>query len=116
MIHLGMLEGEMHLPSEYVLFEKRWRVNPSVGGYLIPHIPASDLGRDVRRGEILGRVFSPYTFELVEELLSPCDGIVFYAPREYPVRPGDWAYGIIDRNDENTRWVDNPLSNAALQV
>jgi predicted deacylase len=109
MIHTGMLEGKMELPERYLLWESRWRVNPSVGGYLLPEISPYDLLPEVKEGELLGKVVSPYTFEVLEELRSPGAGIVFYTARDYPVRPGDWAYGVIDVNHAKTKWVDNPL-------
>jgi predicted deacylase len=110
MIHTGILTGEMKMPTRYLVWEKRWRVNPTVGGYLLPQVLASELMREVKGGEVLGKVVSPYTFEVLEELTAPGDGIVFFAPRDYPVRPGYWTYGVIEAHDENTRWVENPLS------
>lgn len=109
MIRLGMLEGELELPDKFLVWAKRWRVNPSVGGYLLPEIPPNALMREVKKGELLGTVISPYTFEALEELRSPGDGIIFYTARDYPLRPGDWAYGVIDLHDEGTQWVENPL-------
>lgn len=111
MIHTGMLEGKLDLPDKYLVWAKRWRVNPSVGGYLLPDIPPDDLMREVDKGEVLGKVVSPYTFEVLEELVAPGDGVVFYTARDYPVRPGDWAWGVIDLNDEGTKWVANPIKN-----
>lgn len=110
MIHIGMLEGKLDLPDRYLTWAKRWRVNPSVGGYLFPEIPPNALMRQVAKGEVLGKVISPYTFEVLEELAAPGDGVVFYTARDYPVRPGDWAWGVIDLNDEGTKWVDNPIT------
>jgi predicted deacylase len=109
MIHVGMLEGELALPDNYLVWQKRWRVNPSVGGYLLPEIPPSDLMREVREGQILGNIVSPYTFEVLETLTAPGDGILFMTARDYPVRPGDWAYGVVDLHDDNTKWIVNPL-------
>jgi predicted deacylase len=109
MIHLGMLRGELELPDKFLVWEKRWRVNPSVGGYLLPEIPPNALMREVKKGELLGKVISPYTFEVLEELRAPGDGVIFYTARDYPLRPGDWAYGVIDLHDEGTHWVENPL-------
>jgi predicted deacylase len=109
MIYTGMVEGHLKLPDRYLVWRKRWRVNPSVGGYFLPAIPPNDLMREAKKGEVLGKVVSPYTFEILEELTAPGDGIVFYTARDYPVRPGDWGYGVIDINDPHTRWIDNPL-------
>jgi hypothetical protein len=105
MMHLDMLGGEPELPEEYLVFEKRWRVNPSVGGILTPRIPSDSLMREVEEDELLGEVVSPYSFEVLEELRSPGKGILFMSARMYPVRPGDWAFAVIDTEDENTKWI-----------
>ena len=105
MKHLGMLPGKPSYADRYLVFEKRWRVHPTRAGYLLPVLQPEEQGREVRQGEVLGRVFSPYTFEEVEVLRSPCDGVAFYVCRPYPVRPGDWAFGIADLTHPKTRWV-----------
>ena len=61
--------------------------------------------REVQAGELLGRVWSPYTLEVVEELRSPFRGLVDMAPRAYPARPGDWAYLVVDLDDGGSRWI-----------
>lgn len=106
MKHLGMLPGEPDLPDKYLLWEKRWRVNPSIGGYLHPVAEADQMiMKEVESGETLGKVISPYTFEELESLDSPGPGIVFYTARSYPVRPGEWAFGVIRLDHPGTRWV-----------
>lgn len=109
MVYLGMMEGTLDLPERYLEWRKRWRVNPSIGGCLLPEVPWNSLMREVKQGEVLAKVVSPYTFEVLEELRSPGQGVITYTAREYPVRPGDWAYGVIDLNDSHTNWVQNPL-------
>jgi predicted deacylase len=109
MIHLGMLDGQPQLPEQYLVWRKRWRVNPSVAGYLEPEIPPDALMSEVQEGQVLGRVISPYTFEVLETLTAPGDGILYMIARPYPVRPGDFCYGVIDLHDSTTEWIDNPL-------
>ena len=87
-------------------FRKMIRVNPSIGGFLYPERASDDFGREVSSGELLAKVVSPYTFEVLEELRAPCDGYLMYYPRWYPVRPGDWAFGVIDKHDPETKWVE----------
>lgn len=114
---LGMLEGRPELPSRYLLYLKRWRVNPNVGGYLHPVVKPAQRNKSVREGELLGRVVSPYTYEDLEELRAPGDGYILYNCRSYPVRPGYWAFGVIDGRDPATLWVDEaafPLTGEAL--
>lgn len=105
MKHLGMLDGELILPDRILLFDKGHRVNPTVGGLLKPVAEPDRMMREVKRGELLGRVISAGTFELLEELRSPCAGYLWGMARSYPVRPGDWSFLVIDGEAETTRWV-----------
>lgn len=94
---LGILAGEPDISDDILVFDSVHRVNPSHGGFVEPVFRAEDMmEREVVAGELLGRVWSPYTFEIIEELRSPVRGIVDMVCREYPVRPGDWAYMVVD--------------------
>jgi len=44
-------------------------------------------------------------FEVIEELRSPCDGVIFYGCRNYMVRPGGWVFGVADMEDNCSKWV-----------
>jgi hypothetical protein len=105
MTYLGMLSGEMELPDEYLVYEFVHRVNPKVGGLLTPVNDVERFGREVEAGELLGRIISPYTFEVLEELRAPVDGFLIYWARQYPIRPGDWAYGVVPGDHAGTRHV-----------
>jgi predicted deacylase len=63
------------------------------------------LQREVKKDQLLAVVTSPYTFEQVDELRAPCDGVIFIACRLQPVRPGDFSFSVIDTADPQTRWV-----------
>jgi hypothetical protein len=104
--HLGILPGRPPIPDRVFIFERVVRVNPTVAGMLEPVFAPEDLmTREVGAGELLGRVRSPYTFEVVEELRSPCRGLVDMVARHYPVRPGDWAYLVVDLDHPGSRWL-----------
>jgi len=104
---IGMLAGEVAgIPKRYLYFSKTHRVNPTKGGILRPNYGGQDLGRQVTRGEVLGRVLSPYTFEELEVLRSPVNGVLYMVSRPYPVRPGYWSFGVIDTDDPNSRWTE----------
>lgn len=105
MQHLGILEGEPRR-VRVLEFARMLRVNPSVGGFLRPEREVDELGREVAAGETLATVTSPYTREVLETLRAPVAGYLMYHPRWYPVRPGDWAYGIIAKDDVGTRWIE----------
>lgn len=104
MREMGILRGQPHIPDEILVFDSVIRVNPTIGGIVEPVFPVEGLmSQVVSPGELLGRVWSPYTFEVVEELVSPVRGLVDMACREYPVRPGDWAFIVVDLDAPGTR-------------
>jgi hypothetical protein len=105
MIHNGMYEGEMQLPDKYLIFSTVQRINPRNGGLLLPANNPDSFGRLVYKGESFGRIVSPFTFETLEELVSPIEGYLAYWSRTYPIRPGEWAFGVIPKDNEGTRWV-----------
>ncbi len=60
-----------------------------------------DLGRFVKAGQVLGRIYDTQTFALLEELLSPCPGILYVVRAYGPTQPGDWAYVV---GEERGAW------------
>lgn len=115
MRHLGMLDGEpAGLPSRYFHFGPRGhRVVPSRGGYLRAGHGPDALMTEVTNGTVLGTVTSPYTFEHLEDLVAPVDGVLFGVPRDYMVRPGDWAYFVADSTHAGSAWIDHAGSVSA---
>jgi hypothetical protein len=57
----------------------------------------------VREGDVLGTLFDPYTFEDLETLRAPVDGLLYITRRSGPVRAGGHAYSIADL--EGSRWI-----------
>ena len=92
-------------PARQLIYRDSHRVNPSRAGILRSRFGGDALGTEVESGTLLGQVVSPYTFEVVEELRAPAHGLLFYSARDYPVRPGDWAFGIADLQE--SRWVES---------
>lgn len=103
MRHLGMLEGEPERRDRVLLYRRTVRVNPTVAGLLIPERQPDRLMREVRAGEVLGRIFSPYTGDELEQLVAPCDGWLIFLARSYPIRPGHWAFGVAPADE--TEWI-----------
>jgi predicted deacylase len=102
---LGMLDGEHPKPRRYLEFQVMHRVNPQVAGMFYPTHECETIGREVTKGEVLGTIVSPYTFEPRETLRAPCDGYLMYIARWQPARPGDWAFGVIDKHHPATKWT-----------
>jgi predicted deacylase len=108
MKHMGMLTGEQDLPARYLVYDAVHRVNPKCGGLLEPVNLVETFGRTVKAGEVLGRIISPFSFETIEELVSPVDGVLSFWARNYPIRPGEWAYGVVPIDHPGTRFVERP--------
>ncbi|MEV0134088.1 succinylglutamate desuccinylase/aspartoacylase family protein [Dactylosporangium sp. NPDC050688] len=108
---LGVLTGPPPRADRILVYDGVVRVNPSTAGMLEPVFKPEDMMRvEVPRGTLLGRVWSPYTFEVVEELRAPVRGMVDMVCRDYPVRPGDWAYIMVDLDADGTHWVDRSVT------
>jgi predicted deacylase len=103
---LEMFDDPPPAPKRFLDFQLMHRVNPKTAGLFYPTHERDTLGREVEEGEVLGRVVSPYTFEEREVLRAPCDGYLMYIARWAPVRPGEWAFGVIDASHEKTRWTN----------
>jgi predicted deacylase len=103
MHHLGMIDAPAREGSaEFLFFTRDWVVRPATSGLLIPVIEPDRLGTRVEKGEVLARVVSATTFEELETLSAPRDGVLFCVARSYPVQPHNYAYGAADVADPNT--------------
>jgi predicted deacylase len=108
--YLGMIEGDLDLPNRQLVFEVAPHIRPSISGYLVSRFDPDQLflgeesGVPVKAGEVLGTVFDPYTFEDLETLQAPVDGILYIARRSGPVRTGGHAYSIADL--QQSRWIE----------
>jgi predicted deacylase len=86
MVDMGMIRGEVELPPTQTRL--RWTADPlesgvhtNKGGVFLPSVGLGDL---VVKGQEVGLVYSPRTFQVLERLCSPQDGQVF-SVRENPV-------------------------------
>jgi predicted deacylase len=105
MKHLKMLKGVPKLPEKYLIWEKRWRIEPHFAGIIDPKVPSDSAMREVEKDDLLGEVLSPYSFDVIEELKAPGKGIIYYYARRQPCRPGSGGFGVVDLNDKNTKWI-----------
>jgi predicted deacylase len=103
---LDMIDGASDpRPERQLVYKTAYRVNPKRGGLLRPKLGPERLGTAVEKDTLLAEVISPYTLEVIEELRAPVNGLLFYVGRDYPVNPGDWAYGVASTDDPSARWV-----------
>ena len=103
---LGMLKGEPVPPPKQLLFtpEHRKEVNPSRGGYLESFFQNPDqLGQPVAAGTRLGELVDMYTLEVVEELVAPVAGHLFFSRYSGVVDAGTKAFALAA--DEGSQWL-----------
>jgi predicted deacylase len=107
---LDMIPGKMEVPARQLVFEIAPHVRPTTAGYLVSRFDPDQLfmgeetGIHVKKGEVLGTLFDPYTFEDLETLRSPVDGILYITRRSGPVKAGSHAYAVADLR--MSRWID----------
>lgn len=102
--HFSMIDGEPELPERRVVVDEMAWLRPRVGGILYPELGLERLGDTVHQAELLGRVVSPLTFEVLEELRAPFPRgrLVLLRGALSRVNPGDFAYMVGDLDAEVT--------------
>lgn len=89
----GALSGAPETPPAQTLLHRIETVRPHEGGLLLPVV--DQVGGNVRTGELLGRVVSPFTFAVLEELRAPYDGVMILThPTLHRIEPGDYGYMV----------------------
>ncbi|NDV01175.1 succinylglutamate desuccinylase/aspartoacylase family protein [Pseudoroseicyclus tamaricis] len=68
---LGAIEGEVEAAPSQVVVNEIAGIRPTKGGWVEPLSPP--LGGEMKKGDPLFRVVSPYTFEVLEEAVCPFD-------------------------------------------
>lgn len=95
---LGVLGGEVAPAKEQILMHDLAIIRPNFGGILVPEARVPDLGSEVPGGTVLGRVYSPYTFELLETIEAPFERSLLVLLRDNlaPIHPGSYMYMVGD--------------------
>jgi predicted deacylase len=105
LIALGIMSGTMQRPEKILEFSGIIRIATTTGGYWEPALDPEPLYREVTRGQTIGRVINPHTFEVLETLDSPVDGYVFLLSRGNMIHPGEWGFAVLDSDDPDNEWV-----------
>ena len=103
MKYLGMLDGKPDYCDKYLFIVDYWRTSPQNAGYVELKIGWDRQFTRIEKNEHLADVIDPETFEVLEEIRSPGEGVLFYTCRDYMVRPGGWTFGIADM--KNSQWI-----------
>jgi uncharacterized protein len=105
MIALGMLQEPLVRPARILEFRTIIRVATSTGGYYEPALDPEPLYLEVTKGQVMGRVISPHTFEVLETLTSPVRGLAFLRSRANMIHAGEWGFAVLDLDDPANEWV-----------
>ena len=95
---LEVIPGEVEAKRPRIVVRSGRAVRPAHGGTFVPTVGLEVLGKSVPKGTVLGRVVSPYSFELLDELVAPYERseIMQVRNRISRVHPGDYAYIVGD--------------------
>src|SRR5688500_5349997 len=106
MRHLGMLEGTARPPRQiHFDLKARREIRPKHSGYLVSHFErAEELGGLVRAGTKLGEVIDLYSYDVLEALVAPCDGYLFFSRYSGVVGGGTQAFALAEA--ARSTWLD----------
>ena len=106
MAHLGMIDGSAKPPRQLDFNQKaRHEIRPKNSGYLVSHYEhADDLGKRIARGAKLGEVVDLYSYDVLEEMLAPVDGYLFFSRYSGVVGAGTQAFALAE--EAASRWLD----------
>lgn len=106
MRHLGMLEGDAKPPRQIDFDTKaRRELRPKNSGYLESYYEKPEqLGTLVTGGTKLGQVVDMYTYEVIEEIVAPFDGYLFFSRYSGMVGGGTQAFALAEA--AGSKWLD----------
>ena len=106
MRHLGMLSGTPKLPRQiHFDLAARREIRPKHSGYLVSYYErVEELGELVKAGTKLGEVVDLYSYKVLEELLAPSDGYLFFSRYSGVVGGGTQAFAIAEAS--KATWLE----------
>ena len=98
MQHLGMIEGRPESRSQlHFDLKARREIRPKNSGYLVSRFERpEDLGGLIKSGTKLGEVVDLYTYQVIEELVAPYDGYLFFSRYSGMVGGGTQAFALAE--------------------
>ncbi|MBB4053335.1 hypothetical protein GGR20_002992 [Devosia subaequoris] len=90
----GAIPGDMAPQPKQIVVNELAGIRPSQGGWLEPLCPAN--GEVIKGGQLLGRVVSPYNFDVLEEIATPFENgvmIMQHLTRNL-VQSGDYGFMV----------------------
>lgn len=107
---VGVLAGPVQPAPEQILMHDLTTIRPHHGGILVPEVHVPDLAQEVPGGTVLGRIYSPYTFELLETITAPFARSLLVLLRDNlaPIHPGSYMYMVGDAATAETLPAEAP--------
>jgi predicted deacylase len=102
--HMEMLPGDPTPSTRQILLGGRAGLWPSNGGYHVPLVSPELLGEEVKKDQPLGYTFNPQTFDVVDEMKSPYDGLLYSIRARGPIALGEWSYLVGEKS--KAKWLD----------
>jgi predicted deacylase len=104
--HLGMIESRARLPRQiHFDLKARREIRPKHSGYLVSHFERADeLGQLVKGGTKLGEVVDLYSYKVLEELIAPFDGYLFFSRYSGVVGGGTQAFALAEAS--RASWLE----------
>jgi hypothetical protein len=108
MKHLNMTCGDTRIAKKQFYFRNAPHVRSTKGGYLVTDMSPWDVGigrdqREVQKGEILGKIYNPYSLKEIEQIKSPCDGLIYACRVSGLVEPQSEILAVADF--EGSKWI-----------
>lgn len=90
--HLGAIPGDVTPPPAQIVVRELVVIRPTHGGWLEPLCPAN--GEEIKGGDLLCRIVSPYDFETLEEIPTPFENgiMVMQHLSRNLVEAGDYGF------------------------
>jgi len=106
MVAMSMLKGAMKPPAQlHFDLKARREIRPRHSGYLVSRFERpDDLGKLVKKGIKLGEVIDLYSYQVLEELVAPCDGHLFFSRYSGVVGAGTQAFALAEA--ATSKWLD----------
>lgn len=104
--HLGMIEA-VAKPRRQLQFDQKARreIRPKHSGYLVSYYEkAEELGQLIKGGTKLGEVVDIYSYKVLEELVAPFDGFLFFSRYSGVVGGGTQAFALAEA--ARSTWLD----------
>jgi predicted deacylase len=95
---LTVFDGEPTKGRTRIVVRKGVLLRPKHGGLFSPVVGADKVGKTLEKGTVLGRVYSPHTFAVLDELVAPFarTEVMQVRTRTCRVHPGTYAYILGD--------------------